>query len=96
MNLLDTRMHDGSRLFAELAESQPWELLRDHLLSLDGVTLTGYLTDHITEVWIDFLFREHEFTVNNQFGEYWFSVDNPLCDDDVLAAVVNHCQLLLG
>ena len=40
MNLLDTRLHDGSRLFAELAESQPWELLRDHLLSLDLSSLS--------------------------------------------------------
>jgi hypothetical protein len=95
MDLLDIRMHDGSRHFIALPESQPWGRLRDHLLCLDGVRLMRYLTDDVTEVWIEFAFREHEFAVNNQFGEYWFFVVDPLCANDILAAIVTHCQLLL-
>jgi hypothetical protein len=95
MELLDIRMHDGSRHFVSLPESWPWDEFRDYLKVLDGVMVTDHLTDGVTEVWIDFEFRGHKFTVNNQFGEYWFFVDDPCCDEDILNAVVEHSRRFL-
>lgn len=89
-------MHDGSRQFAALPESVSWEQLRDHLARLEGVVVTDFITDHVVEAWIDFSYRGHDFTVNNQFGEYWFFVEDPACDSEILLAIVAHCQRLLS
>jgi hypothetical protein len=97
MEFLDHRMHDGSRLFAKIPEDfELWDQLRDHLKTLEGVSVTKYFTDDVTEVWIDFDFRGHKFTVNNQFGEYWFFVADPSCDDEILKAVVVHARKYVG
>lgn len=92
-DLLHEPMNDGSRLFARLPESASFGELREHVALLGVVT--RYLSDEVTEVWIDFGFRSHEFTINNQFGEYWLSVSEPYCPDDVLREVVEHCRSLL-
>jgi len=47
-------------------------------------------------VWIDFTYRGHQFSINNQFGNYWFFVDNPQCSEEILEAVLGHCELALG
>ena len=47
-------MKDGSRQFAALPESCAWSDLRNHLGKLPGVRLGEYLTDAVTEAWIDF------------------------------------------
>ncbi len=93
--LLNHTMHDGSRQFAALPESQSFDRLRDHLKIFNGAVVTEFLTDGVTEVWIDFVYRRHCFTVNNQFGEYWFFVADPNCPDEVLTEVVSHCETLL-
>jgi len=63
---------------------------------LSGARLTGFLEDHVTEAWIDFTYRQHSFTINNQFGEYWFFVDDPACPDAVLAEVTTHFSKILS
>ena len=93
--LFDHRMHDGSRNFLSLPESVPWTATREHIAKLDGAETNGVLTDDVAEVWIDFRYKEHRFTINNQFGEYWFFVENPLCPDPVLREVADHFQRLL-
>lgn len=93
--LMDFRAHDGSRQFAELPQTVLWHALRDHIKRLRGVKMTGFLTDDITEAWIDFEFRGHSFTVNDQLGEYWFFVKDPECPDEILVQVVEHCEALL-
>ena len=90
------QMRDKSRHFAELPEIVEWEALRDHILTLPGTKLTGYLTDHITEVWIDFAYRQHTFTVNKQFGDFWFFVSDSHCSDDILIEIVHHCAKMTG
>jgi len=60
-----------------------------------GATVINYLTDNVTEMWLDFSFRGHRFIVNNQLGEYWFFVTEPICPDDILRAVVEYCESLL-
>lgn len=94
--LLNIIMHDDSRHFGELPQSATWYKLRRHIGNLNGVSVTEFITDHVTEAWIDFTFRGHQFSVNNQFGDYWFFVNAPHCPDDILEAVLSHCRLLLG
>ena len=54
------------------------------------------MCDGVTEAWIDFTFEGHAFTVNDQFGEYWFFVADPTCPDSVLRAVLNHFESING
>lgn len=88
-------MNDGSRHFASLPECEPWSILREHLATLEGATVTRFLTDNVTEVWIDFEYSDQQFSINNQLGEYWFFVRNPSCDEVILKRVVTHCSGLL-
>jgi len=94
--LLNIIMKDGSRYFGDLPQSILWHELRDHIETLDGAKVTDFITDNVTEAWIDFSYCGHRFSVNDQFGEYWFFVDNPKCSDEILDAVLRHCGLVLG
>ena len=89
-------MNDGSRHFGELPQTVLWYELRDHIEVLEGASVTDFVTDHVTEAWIDFSYRGHRFSVNDQFGDYWFFVEDPNCPDEILRAVLSHCELLLG
>ncbi len=91
-------MHDGSRHFASLpeihsAERPEWHRLHDHAAALAGATLTGFLTDEVTEAWIDFDYRGHRFSLNNQGGQWWLFVADPACPDEILVAVRDHFAL---
>ena len=88
-------MKDGSRHFGDLPETVSWHELHSYLPKLSGVVVTGFLTDDITEAWIDFTFSDQHFSINNQFGQYWFFVDNPNCPDEILQTVLAHCERLL-
>ncbi|HSE32035.1 MAG TPA: hypothetical protein VLA93_10725 [Pyrinomonadaceae bacterium] len=92
--LFNITMNDGSRHFGDLPESLGWYQLRKHIEHLDGAQVTDFITDNITEVWIDFAYRGHQFSINNQFGEYWFFVENPQCSDELLQAVLDHCEYM--
>ncbi len=96
IRLFDLRMHDGSRHFAGLPMSTLWYEVRDHVETLDGAVLTGFVTDHVTEAWIDFAYEGHQFSINDQHGEYWFFVKDPACPDAVLLPVLRHFERLLG
>ena len=96
MKLFDHRWCDGSREFVDFAECRSWEELRDHLATLSGAEITGYVTDHVTEVWIDFTYSGQQFSVNNQMGQYWFFVQDPEAPDTLLLAVAEHAARLLG
>jgi hypothetical protein len=88
-------MHDGSRHFADLPEDCSWGKFRKHVEGLPDATVTDYVTDNVTEMWLDFSFRGHAFTVNNQYGDFWFFVRDAACPDDILTAVIEHCESLL-
>ena len=89
-------MHDGSRHFGGLPQTVLWEEMRDHIATLPGATITGFVCDYVTEAWIDFTYAGHSFSVNDQYGDYWFFVDDPACPDHVLVDVLDHCEMLLG
>ena len=95
-HLLNIAANDGSRQFGELPETVSFDRLRSHLETLPDTRVTDFLTDHITEVWIDFSFRGHHFTVNNQYGDYCFFVQETQAPDEILEAVLTHCRSLLG
>jgi hypothetical protein len=93
--LLDIRTHDGSRHFAGLPESRSWNTLRSHLARLPGTEITAFVSDGVSEVWIDFSYAGESFTINNQLGEYWFFVADARAPEAVLERVVEHCASLL-
>lgn len=97
----DLRMNDGSRHFGDLPETydphQPeWERLREAVPRLPGATLTGFVTDQVTEAWLDFDYRGFAFSINNQHGQWWFFVQQPECPDEVLGAVLDHFERVLA
>jgi len=99
VRVFDMRMHDGSRHFGDIRETyrEPpeWYLLRDAVPSLAGAELTGFVTDDVTEAWVDFRWRGHAFSMNNQHGHWWFFVTEPSCPDELLVAVLDHFEAAL-
>ena len=93
--MLNLIMNDGSRHFGDLPQTASWYELRDHIATLDGAEVTGFITDHVTEAWIDFDYAGHHFEVNDQYGDYWFFVDDPECPDEILERVLAYCAILL-
>ncbi len=99
-NIYDMRMHDGSRHFASLRETYDvqtpqWDALRAHIEKIPGATITGFVTDNVTEAWIDWTYRGHDFSANNQHGDWWLFVGDPSCPDDILEHVLGDLSRLL-
>jgi hypothetical protein len=94
--LLDFRMKDGSRHFAELPQTRLWDDVRDHVSSLAGARLTGFVCDYVTQAWIDFTYCGQSFSINDQLGDYWFFVSDPTCPADLLTDVGAHFARLLS
>ena len=88
-------MKDGSRHFATLPQKILWDGVKDHVSKLDGARLTAFICDNVTEAWIDFTYQGHEFSINDQYGEYWFFVKDPKCPDATLQKVSRHFESLL-
>ena len=95
MQLLDIRMNDGSRHFSELPEAVGFDEIRQHSAQLAGAIETGFISDDVTEMWLDLEYRGHAFSVNNQFGDYWFFVRDPECANPILSEIGNHFSSLL-
>lgn len=94
--IFDYRMNDGSRNFTDFPVIRDWYDVRDHVRLLPGAVLTGFVTDNVTEAWIDFTYRGHCFSINDQYGDYWFFVNDPDCPEEILKEVRAHWALLLG
>lgn len=98
--IFDLRLADGSRHFGALPEhydvhAPEWHRLRAHVAALDGAIAGGFVTDDVTEAWIDFTYAGHQLSLNNQQGEWWFFVADPACPDAVLARVLDHFEPML-
>ena len=96
MELLNVPANDGSRQFAVLPQTASWGRLRRHLEALAGVRVTDFVTDSVSEGWLDFTYDGQRFTVNDQFGQYWFFVADSAAPDDLLQRVAEYCSALLG
>ncbi|MBS1795365.1 MAG: hypothetical protein JSS81_16025 [Acidobacteria bacterium] len=94
-DLFDLRMNDGSRHFADLPEAVFFDALAEHAEKLDGAEIVEFITDGVVEMWLDFDYRGHRFSVNNQFGDYWFFVADPECPEEILLEVCDHFRRLL-
>lgn len=88
-------MHDGSRNFGELRQTASWYEVRDHISVLEDAELTRFVCDDITEAWICFRYRGHDFSINDKFGDYWFFVQDPACPDLILHTVIEHFREIL-
>lgn len=98
--LLDMRMADGSRYFGGLPETYDaarpqWYALRDRVTALSGAELRGFVTDDVTEAWIDFDLEGHRFSINDQHGEWWFFVADPQCPGPLLERVLDWFEAVL-
>lgn len=99
--IFDLRMADGSRHFGALPETYDpvrpqWHALRDRVGELAGAELVGFVTDDVTEAWIDFEYRGHRFGINDQQGQWWFFVHDPACAEEILTQVLDHFAVVLG
>lgn len=94
-DLLEMKMNDGSRHFVDLPEVVFFDELCEHAEELRGAEITEFIADGIVEMWLDFKFRGHKFSVTNQFGDYWFFVENPACPDEILLEIIEHFRELL-
>ena len=94
-DLLESKMNDGSRHFVDLPEVVFFDELCDHLEELEGAEITEFLTDGVVEMWLDFEFRGHKFSVNNQLGDYRFFVEDPKCSDEIMLEVIEHFRKLV-
>lgn len=93
--MLEIKMNDGSRHFADMPGVVFFDDFYDHTEELDGAEITEFLVDGVVEMRLDFDFRGHKFSVKNQFGDYLFFVQNPNCPDEILLEVINHFRKLL-
>lgn len=94
-DLFSKKVMDGSRHFVDLPEVVFFDEIADHVEELDGAEITEFIADGTVEMRLDFEFRGHKFSVNNQPGDYRFFVENPHCPDEVLLAVIEHFRRLL-
>lgn len=85
-------MADGSRHFLSVPQRVLWYAFRDYLATQRGVIITGFVTDGIIGAWIDFSYEGHSFTINDQYGEYWFFVQDPACPEAILRDVAAHVE----
>jgi hypothetical protein len=96
VKLLNEIMSDGSRNFLLLpVGSTPPLYLLFRVFTLWGAYPIAYVPSY-SESWIDFRYRGQKFSINNQFGDYWFFVHNSDCDENILLQVANYFQRVLG
>lgn len=94
-DLLETKLNDGSRHFVDLPEVVFFDEIYEHAEELDGVEITEFITDGTIGMWLDFEFRGHKFSVTNQFGDFWFFVEDAECPDEILLEIIEHFRQLL-
>ena len=88
-------MHDGSRRFLSLPESILSGALFDRIGAMPNTRVTEFI-ETIPESWIDFEFHGFEFSINTQFGEYWFFVRDRNCPDDILIDIRDRFATILS
>jgi len=65
------------------------------VFSLWGAFPTAYIPS-FSESWIDFKYKKHKFSINNQYGDFWFFVEDPDCPEEILIEVVSHFSGVLN
>jgi hypothetical protein len=94
-NLFDAKLNDGSRHFVDMPEVVFFDEFADHVEELEDAEIIEFLTDGTIEMWLEFEYRGQKFSVGNQFGDYWFFVDDAGCPEEILFEVIDHFRILL-
>ena len=68
--MICSKINDGARHFVDLPEVVFFDEFYDYTEVLECVDITEFLTNGVIEMWLDFEFRGHKFSVSNQFGDY--------------------------
>jgi hypothetical protein len=83
------------RHFVDFPEVIFFDDFYDHLEELFGVEIIRYEADGTIEMWIEFIYSENRFFVNNHFGDYQFYVEDAKCPDYILLEIADHFRQLL-
>ncbi len=94
-DLLENKLNDGSRHFVDMPEVVFFDEVADHVEELGGAKITEFLTDGVVEMWLEFEYRGHSFSVNNKLSNYLFFVEDANCPDEILLEIINHFRRLL-
>lgn len=95
-DLRENKLNDGSRHFVDFPlETAFFDEFADHIENLEGAEITEFITDGVVEMWLEFTFRGHKFSVNNQLTDYWFFFEDPFCPEDILLEIINHFRQLV-
>ena len=94
-DLFNAKLTDGSRHFVDMPEVVFFDEFADHVEELEGAEITEFITDGTIEMWLEFEFRGHKFSVNNHLGDYWFFVRDPNCPDEILLEIIDHFRKLV-
>lgn len=93
--IFDFTMYDGSLHFLCPPEVVLADQLVECINACGGMKVREFLYS-APESWIDFEFLDRQFTINTQFGQYRFLVDDPNCSADVLIAARDRFVEILG
>jgi hypothetical protein len=89
-------LKDGSRLFAELWETQSKDAVRGHVAKLRGAAVEPIDASSEAEMpVIRFGYAGHTFSIVAGTGEFRLIVADPNCDEDILMQVAGHFNELL-
>lgn len=93
-DLLKSKIEAGARHFADMPEVAYFDEMYDHAENLKGAEINDFAMDGVIEMWLEFDFRGQRFFIGNQFGDYWFLVENAECPDEILLEVTDHFREL--
>lgn len=94
-DLLKIRLEIGWRHFVDLPEVVFFDDFYDHVEGLDDAQITEFDLDGTIEMSLEFEFRGHKFFIGNQFGDYWFLVEDASCPDEILIEIIEHFRPLV-
>ena len=69
------------------------DVLKSHLEKLKGLKVTTYIEEIYTEAIIDFEYKNFEFSADNAFFNWRFSVHEN-CSEEIRNEIRLHCSLL--
>lgn len=93
--LKETHLTENVRHFVDFPEVIFFDDFYDHIVDLYGTEIMRFEIDGTIEMWLEFIYREHKFFVNNKFGDYQFYVEDAKCPDEILLEIADHFRKLL-
>lgn len=93
--LKETHLTENVRHFVDFPEIIFFDDFYDHLEDLYGAEIMRFEVDGTIQMWLEFVFQEHKFFVNNSLGDYHFYVEDKKCPDEILLELSAHFRRLL-